>query len=513
MEAQDLLAILDDHRGRWARRTAEVEELLRLYDQPWDPRQMRTPAPSDWVSNVHGTIYPRNLQVQARSVLRDSEGQLSPSPVAYESVTAKALNSHKKVLDRVSRLALTLGGAGIRWGWEYTGNDPFSRMAPLVLPPMDILIDDAPEERFRGARFQVTREWYAKTFKVQAPKYRNPLQLPYVWEVYDFVADTVYYVPDKGGSAHTIVDLKTSEIQIGNDDERVQVKWTRIPWRTPAGKPMSPISVLIYDEGMDDPRHCISPLGRRLDIFRAKNASLILAKERAEVDVDTYMVAPELAQDPDFMQAMCNPVPNQVVPMPASLAGRSPAELIHSVEKRASSPAMKEFMALINEELAQTNAAVGAQVMGMATGVTATEVGIAEEYTRQSLSRYRLKFHDFLAENVNILAIMASLLCGDVPWVVPTPEGMRPYTGAYLAQDWDPVVIDMGVQSGTQMEQRREWPGILQILAGMGRIEPEALVQETLRRYQLDPARFPLIQQEPPVQGPPTTTIMPPEEA
>ena len=47
----------------------------------------------------------------------------------------------------------------------------------------------------------------------------------------------------------------------------------------------------------------------------------------------------------------------------------------------------------------------------------------------------------------------------------------------------------------------------------MGRIEPEALVQETLRRYQLDPARFPLIQQEPPVQGPPTTTIMPPEES
>jgi hypothetical protein len=492
MNEKDVVAIISDHNARWSRRTAEMEELVKLYDQPWNPTLMRTPGPADWVSNVHGTIYPRHLGVVAQNVLRDVEGKVSPDPVAYESCGAQLLNKHKAAMDRASRLALVLGGAGIRWGWDNSGSTPFDRLAPQILGPMSIILDDAPVERYRGARYQVSWEWMEKTFGILETKGKRKRMLPWVWEIWDFEEDTVWYSPNNNLSPNSVIDLRSTDIQVGSDEKPRKVTWSRIPLRSSSGEPVSPISVLFYDESIDDPRNPISPLGRRLDIFRAKNSNLIMAKERAETDVDTYVLDPDVAADQDFMAGLANPVPRQGIILPRAVQGRPMTELIQIMEKRAYSQANKEFMEIIDQELAATNSSVGAAVMGMQTGVTATEIGIVDEYTKQGLSRFRMKFHDFMAENVVITSRMAAILAGDLPWIVPTPEGAKPYTGAYLNLDWNPIVTDTGVTSGTQLEQRREWPGQLQVLASLGIFEPKSLAEETLRRFGLDPARFPL---------------------
>jgi len=363
-----------------------------------------------------------------------------------------------------------------------------------------MLVDRNPEARFVGARIQVSKEWFSSMFGVQPPKITKPLDLPWVWEVFDLVGDRILYVPDQALNTINVKVAQSAKVRVGLDEEPHAVRWSRIPFRKPDGSPRAPIASVIYDQSCNDPRHFISPLGRRADIFRAKNAALLLARERAETDVDTYVVHRDLYANDEFMGALRNPVPNQVLPIPAGVAELPLDTLVRSLEKRGSSPAMDEFMRLIDAELAATNAAVGAQAMGIVTGVTATEVGIANEYTRQSLSRYRLRFHEFLAECVDIASSMASLLCGDLPWVAQTPEGARAYTGAYLALDWSPTVIDLGVQSGTQVEQRREWPALAAMLAEQG-ADPASLFEETLRRNNLDPNRFPRVQ---PQQAAPT---------
>jgi hypothetical protein len=430
--------------------------------------------------------------------MRDPEtGMVSPDPTAYESSGAQLLNKFKPTMDRVSRLALVLGGAGVRWGWDATGATPYDRLAPRILGPQDILLDDCPIERFRGARYQVEWDWMQKMFGPIGVRGRSRLKLPYVWEVWDFEADTVHYVQANALSPNAVVDLRSSKIQVGAEEKPSTVSWRRIPFRSASGSPVSPITVLFYDESIDDPRNAISPLGRRMDIFRAKNANLQMQKDRAETDVDTYVVDPVLAEDQDFMSGLANPVPRQGLRMPNAAKGMPISSLIQILERKAYSPSMKDFMELIDQELVTTNASVGAAVMGVQTGATATEVGIVDEYTKQGLSRFRMKFHDFLAQNVVISSMMAAILCGDLPWVVPTPEGAKVYTGSYLSLDWNPIVIDSGVTSGTQLEQRRDWPGQLQILSSLGAFDPKALAEETLRRFGLDPARFPLLEASP----------------
>lgn len=543
--------ILKDHDSYWEDQRPRMQELKRAYMTQYWARDkidhiLRTEVAKGFatVESYLGALYAKNPAVSVGPDLR-AQG----NPEVAQATANQYLGSIREVVEDATRLALIFPSAAVKLS-PVESVDPLKRVATSALPPWEVVVDVTAgswdQQRYVGHVFllpvseamsrygrreaRFTPRAYSRWLEggpvglYQTAEADSEKSWVRVLELYDLEADKLLvWSPDyKDGEDFLFKGVK---VQIGAlpevpedetpgdlTEEVVTVtETTGIPFKSASGRPVVPILPLYLSRDPETPLRGYSLLARIYDQIRELNVMRTYQSQGVRRMARQWLMragfleedgAAKIIQglDGEFIEVNIQPgtpLEGNIIPVPQAPIPGDIAAYANTVE--------------LDIQQSGVNAPF---VSGQATGVTATENRLLQEYTSSQLGRMARTRDSLITSIAQTYNIMLSVILGDEaePLRLPNPVGPTMLSAADLTGDFAYYAVDSGSTPMGDAAKRDSLTQLAGTLVQLG-APAAAVLKELVRVYDLPESFSQILEPEAPPSPPEDSPLeAPPEE-
>lgn len=307
-----------------------------------------------------------------------------------------------------------------------------------------------------------------------------------------------------GSSLDVSPEARTGTGQTDEEIEEQSEVYSGIPYRTASGRPLTPITPLIFTADITAPLRGYSALRRVADYVQEINIVRSYQANAVRKTARQWMIEKGLL-DADAAAKIAMGIDGEIIEVELS-NGQTLGGSVMPVPHSPTPPELQSYIMAVEGDLAR-GSILAPFTRGEATRATATEVTALASYSSSEIGRLARTRDEAIAELARVYSVMLSLILGDATEPLLVNGKSTLLTADDLTADFKFFATDTGATPLADAAKRRNLVELVGVLTQLG-VDPQAIRSEIIRLYDL-PTSFLGAEQEAPVAASQTGTVPP----